>query len=174
LTALPCPVASGLAGLERTGHSRDVYQIFGDSRTRPGEERMLSRKAILDALERLLPPAKLMGNGFRVRARLSFGDHREIVGPGRAGILIDGIYFGIECSDNHWEMSPSQPTPGKSFPPEMRGVHRYEPAEIQSENMGIVKIERKRGKRKELLNLLNEIKEFLQGVSDEFVAVTVG
>jgi hypothetical protein len=174
MTEIPADVVYGFATLEKTGHAKDVHLLIGEGHTPPGEERTLSRQALVDAVERLQVPANQMGNGFRVRADLSFGDHREIAGPGRAGILIDGVYFGVRCSDDHWVMSPSQPTPGKTFPPEMRGVHRYEPAEIQSENMGIVKVERKKGKRKILINFLNSIQEFLREAKEEDVAVTVG
>jgi hypothetical protein len=174
MSEIPGPAASDLASLEKAGYSQEVHQIVGEKETPPGQERTVSRLVLLDAINRLLSPAKSLGSGFRVRGSLSFGDRREIIGRGRAGILIDGVYFGIHCSDNYWEISPSQPIPGKSFPPELRGLYRYEPAEIKSENMGIVKVERRRGQRKELVNLLNGIKEFAQGVQSDFVTVIVG
>jgi hypothetical protein len=173
MTDLPDVAASGLASLENRGYSQDVHQLIGEKDAQLGEERTVSRQLLTDAIERLLAPAQSLGSGFRVRAKFYPGDPGN-AGRGVGGILIDGIYFGIFCSDDHWEMRPTQPTPGKSFPLEMRGQYRYEPAEIKSENMGIVKVERKKGKRKELVNLLTDVKKFLRGVPDEFVAVTIG
>jgi hypothetical protein len=174
MTQIPPSALTAFGNLEKRGYKQDVQQLVINV---DGEERRVARLELLAAIDRLAEPAKSMGSGFRIRYHLSFGDQREQItesGGGFAGALIDGIYFGFRCYDDYWKMSPSGPDWPATVPLEMRGLHRYEPAEFQSENMGVIKIERERLPRKEPARLLTEIAEFLRSVEDEFVTIIVG
>jgi hypothetical protein len=173
MTEPPDVAASGLFRLENRGYAVDVRELTGGKGARLGEERAASRRELIDAIDRLLAPARSLGSGFRVRARFYPGD-KGSVGSGVGGILLNGHYFGIRCSEDYWEMHPSGPNSGPHVPLEMRGLRRYEPAEFHSENMGIVKVQRKRGGRKALVDLLIDLKRFLQDATEEVVQITVG
>jgi len=122
-----------------------------------------------------LPLAKKLPGGFRVRTKGLFGDPRDNVSRGLGGLLIDGVYFRINCYDDHWSVSVNGSIPqGKWLPPEMRGFHRYEPAEIQSDNMGVIKIEAKKEGCSELVGVLRDARRFLVGVSEESVTIIIG
>ncbi len=175
MSQLPNAAISGLGSLAKSGHAEDVHLFIGDDETQAGDSRTIDRRSLIAAVDRLRPLAKELTGGFQVRTAGLYGDPRDSISRGAGGILIDGIYFGISCHDDHWYVSVNTAIPkGKWLPPEMRGFHRYEPAEIQSENQGLIKIEAKKRGCSELIHVLIEVRAFLEGVSAETVTITIG
>ena len=105
-----------------------------------------------------------------------YGNKQDRVARGAGGLLIDGMYFGIDCWEDHWSMKPlgAVPRSKQPLPPEISGARRYEPAEIVTENRGIVRVEVKKRSNSILAKTLKEIREFLNEQSTDNVTVTLG
>ena len=105
-----------------------------------------------------------------------YGDKKDSVARGVGGLLIDGIYFGIDCRKDHWSMKPlgAVPRSKQPLPPEISGAKRYEPAEIVTENRGIVRVEVKRRSNSILAKTFKEIRDFLTEQPADQVTVTLG
>jgi hypothetical protein len=169
---LPDVALYGLSRLKKSGFAQEVDLFLGDDKTRPGQRRNVNRRDLLQAIERLLPPVKGLPAGFRV---FDEGDSDDLGARGLASLLIDGVYYAVRCRDDYWTLSPlSALRKGQWIPPEMRGFNRYEPAEIQTENLGIVKVKATGATRSVLENVLREAAAFLRNLNDEYVDITIG
>ena len=51
---------------------------------------------------------------------------------------------------------------------------RYDPAEIATENMGVLRVEPKKSSRSDLLRLLREVERFLEGDSSDEIQIIWG
>jgi hypothetical protein len=163
--------------LEELGLKEEVATLWGERELPPGEERTVKRSELTQAVEQLSERAKSLGPGFEIITKhTSCGKQVTTRGPGGAGgLLMDGIYYLVRCEGRGWRISPPRQIPaGKVVPPNMNNVLRFDPIVLKTQSHDHVELKLRKGKRSDLSKLLAEITEFLKGVTDEEVYVTVG
>lgn len=164
--------------LQQTGVADEVTTLWGETELPAGVERKVDRQALIEAVSKLWSKAKLLPPGFEIVAsRVIRGTKVELGGSGGglSGLKIGGKFFSVDCDGRGWRMRRvGKNVSDSDLPPEMRNVLRFDPAVIETENMGNVELRLRKGKNSVLVRLLSEISEFLQDVPDDNVYVTVG
>ena len=135
-----------IAAVSELGHD-DLLKKLGLARNAElGEEFQLSRKDMIFAVEKLLPIAKGVPKAFQLRMRDSMSPEDQ-VGRAVSGLMIEGVQYWISCKWAYWTIAPMDaPAADQQIPNGMRGERRREPAEFHTQNVGIVKVEIKKGK----------------------------
>jgi hypothetical protein len=158
-----------IARLRNTVAKSNIDLVFGDERTKAGTQRNVDRALLLLATRELLPAARKLAVGFEVRVPPLFAGAGAIVGRGVGGALIDGRHHYISCVEDYWTIQRTEHISEGPEPP-----RHYEPAEIQTQNMGVVKVMFKNGCRSDLAAILWEAKRFLEDDNSDHVAVIWG
>jgi hypothetical protein len=150
--------------------------IFGDAETGAGTARAVDRVVVWEAVRGLRPVAKKLPNGFEVRMPDFFRRVMPAVkraSPlgtrGAGGVLIGGKYHLIMCYDDYWTIQAADDVGGGKDP-----VRHYEPAEIHSENMGLVQIHSKKRRPSQLAKALQGMQDFLEHDRSKDVTVIWG
>lgn len=166
--------ASQIARLSTGDTKIDADSIFGGKDDGPGIERRSNRLAILEAANRVLPIAKKLPSGFQLHSP-AYEKYPEQIGGSGLGAFINGKGYSIRCFDNYWEIRSYDEIKEMTRTGTYKEVPKhYEPAEIATDNRGIIKIEpRKRGGR-DLAWLLRQIKKFLESDPSEEVTIIWG
>ncbi len=167
--ALSSTVLSQIERLRRTEARSLVNTIFGDEHHDAGTARTVNVQLLVQAVQQLQPVAKRLPRGFEVLVPPLFGNTAPVTAPGIAGAIIEGRHHYIRCLDDYWTMQPTEKLGMCHEPP-----RRYEPAEIQSENMGVIKVQVRKGRDSGLGKLLLEMSKFLKKESRNNVAVIWG
>jgi hypothetical protein len=162
--------------LRRTEARALVDTIFGDAETAAGTARAVDGAVLRDAIRGLRPVAKKLPNGFEVRMPDFFRRVMPGIKPaaplgtrGAGGVLIGGKYHLIMCHDDYWTIQAADDVGGGKDP-----VRHYEPAEIQSDNMGRVEIHSKKRSPSQLAQVLQGMQDFLEHDRSKEVTVIWG
>jgi hypothetical protein len=153
----------------------DAELIFGGKDGGPGIERIIDRTAILQAIKKILPVAKIFPRGFQVRVppyeRLKIP---EQVGSG-LGFAANGKGYTVHCFDDYWQIQSSEDFLAMQKAGQyIESPKHFEPTEIITDQWGTIKIEpRKRGGH-DLAWLLRQIKKFLESDPSEKVTIIWG
>jgi hypothetical protein len=141
-----------------------------------GGAKRIPRQELIKGVNGLLHRACFASGGFEVRAHFPFDKTRESVSRGLSGLSIGGKYFTIKCSDDSWRIRPVGTTISRSpeLPVNMQGEPRFDEADIQTANCGIVKVRSSKKYRAELVRTLESIRSFLEGQSDDDVEFIMG
>ncbi len=95
------------------------------------------------------------------------GTKSIITRGGVGGLLIDGKYYAIRCWSDHWtfgELGEGKPEP----------MRRYDSAEVQTENFGVIKIWPKKLGQSELSKLARGVQKFLENDPSDEIQVIWG
>jgi hypothetical protein len=171
-----CIAATGI--LAKTGLTSHLSAVALSPDAETGVEHRLNRHTMLEAIAVLIPPARRAIGGYRVRARHTrcTPDDDDLVCRAISGLRIGGGNYWIACRQSDWAITPhaTPPTPPDFVHPiGFQGERRTGPAEFATQNMGIVRVEPKRGQSL-LATLLTKIQAFAESVEDETLRVTVG
>jgi len=189
----------GASRLSKAGFKRHLAAVCLDPDAELGEEALVQQAEALPALNELILAAKNVPKGLQVRTAAFWGDpenkefqeqmkaflratgageeaEQDVVVRELIKVRIDGVYYTISCEQEQWRIQPmaNRPVPaGKVVPEGMRGEPRQEPAEVDTENFGVVKVEVQEG-RSDVEILLSRIKRFLSSTTDMSFRVFVG
>jgi hypothetical protein len=166
----------GISRLKEAGCGEQLSAVGLDPATEMGATQVLNRQMLLEAANQLVEKAKAIPNGFQVRFRGPEDPEQDQTGRGISGLLVGGIQYVVLCYYGSWKMHPMPifEIPADKLVPEgLRGESRFEPADIHTENYGLVKVEAMKG-RSEIAVLLSRLRKFALSVSDASLTVTVG
>ena len=176
------PVSSacldGVSQLTRAGLAAQLAAVGLEESSQLGQVRHIDRAGALAALEDLIAASRHIPRGFEIFFKHPYlGDMSDGEGcRGASGFRIDGVHYYISCEEDYWHIqpmtSPAAPV-GSVVPAGMRGEPRREPAEIETENYGLVKVMARKG-RSEVSVLVSRIQKFVMSSPDEGLRVTVG
>lgn len=172
------PCAAAAASLARAGLTAHLAAVGLAPDAETGVEHRLDRRAMLDAIETLIGPARQATIGYQVRYRHAWvrPADEESVARAISGVRIGGGNYYITCGDSDWAIVPHATPPTAAdpgHPAGLRGERRTGPAEFATENRGIVRVEAKR-RNPALATLLSRVRAFARSGDDETLAVTVG
>lgn len=153
----------------RSGGQHAIEVIFGDEHTQDGTKRLVDRKELSRALEELLPLIVKFPSGFQVWSRPIAAIKEELPSRGASGLLIGGKYHTVGCSEDYWTLQPTEELREGKEP-----VKQYQPAEIPTENMGVVLVKAKKPRRSDLAKLLRDVRKSLKTESQDVITVVWG
>lgn len=165
--ALPQHYLEELNTLQSRAQRVAQATLLGPDDMEFGKSWQVSRSALIGALETLLKSRSKDSRGFQMR--YSPPGTYELVGSGMAsGFRIGGVYHCIDCRDFGWYLG--------SFEKEriVWGPARCDTTEITTENLGIVRIERRKGGKQALLRLLDELMAFVRRQQSDTLTLTLG
>ena len=85
------------------------------------------------------------------------------------GLLINGKYHIIFCRVGYWTLQPIEDMSQGLSP-----ARRTDDADIQTENLGVMEIRRKKSRRNDLVKLLTSMAGFLKNDHSEEVRIVWG
>lgn len=167
-------IASQIGRISADDTRSDAELIFGGGGDGPGIQRVVDRTSILQSINKLMPVTKNLPSGFQLHSP-AYGKHQEQIGGSGMGAFINGKGYLIRCRDDFWQIRSYEEFREMTKSGEYKEVTKhYEPADIVTDDRGIIKIEpRKRGGR-DLAWLLRQIKKFLESDPSEKVTIIWG
>jgi hypothetical protein len=152
------------------GDSRQALEmIFGDEQSESGTWRLVSRTALVEAVKVALIEARKLPRGFSlVVPPFLPGMQTTVTSGGVSGLLIDGKYHALDCVDDYWTFQTIDDLREAKEP-----IRRFEPAKIQTENLGLFAVIPKKS-RSGLSKLLSEVQRFLQADASDEIRIIWG
>jgi hypothetical protein len=117
----------------------------------------VKREELLTAIESLMTSRAHGSGGFQVRAPFLWGD--KVTGRGLGGLKIGGTYHVVTCEEDYWLLWTRE-----QYDPEtgINSPKRYDTAELVTEDIGVVRVERRKTGKRDVLRLLDDMLTFVR------------
>jgi hypothetical protein len=152
------------------GKAQQALQVLLGADTQPfGSPWTASSGEVAAALESLLS-CRIGRVGFEIRATTIPGSS-EKSGRFLAGLKIDGAFHGVRCIDDYWQVWRTEQIGAGGL---IETPKQYKPADIPTENFGIVRVVKRRGAGNKLKEVLAEMLLFVQSQDEKELTLTLG
>ncbi len=167
---LPDTHVETMNALDSQECKRALVLLLGPDDLAFGGSWQVKREELIAGIQCLSAGRARGGGGFQVRAATG-PDQTDMVGRSLSGLEIGGAYYIATCRDDYWLLWQSEQKLPSGI---IDSPKRYDTVELVTENIGVVRIERRKTGKRDVIRLLDDILAFVRRQQTESLTRTLG